>query len=145
MFWVYLLLVVSVTIFPIPLPAGANGMEIKRPAAEILSRVNLVPLRFGGLFSLHPNVIFHELAGNILLTIPFGFGICLLAPPRARVLPVLAVGTGLAIETAQLLVCLGIGGSYRGVDINDVLLNAAGVWIGWGVFKAFVWVKNRLM
>jgi glycopeptide antibiotics resistance protein len=33
------------------------------------------------------------------------------------------------------MVSLGIGGAYRGVDINDVLLNAAGVLLGYAFFR----------
>jgi len=56
----------------------------------------------------------------------------------------LAAGAGLVIETAQFLVSLGIGGRYRGVDINDVLLNAAGVLIGYGLFRVFAWMYRAL-
>jgi len=140
-FWLYLMLVVAVTLFPIPLP---DGLEARQSAAHILSRVNWTPLYFGGLFSLHPNVILRELAGNIVLTIPLGFGVNFLARCRARHMPFLAAGVGLVIETAQLLVSLGIGGRYRGVDINDVLLNAAGVLIGYGLFRLFAWMYRAL-
>jgi glycopeptide antibiotics resistance protein len=33
-----------------------------------------------------------------------------------------------------------IGGAYRGVNINDVLLNAVGVLIGYGIFRVFTWL-----
>ena len=132
-FWVYLLIVAGVTIFPVPLSGALVG---RQPAAHILSRVNLVPFEFGKLFDLHSNVIFRELIGNILLTVPFGFGISFIAWVRGKQFPWLAIAVGLAIETTQLLVSLGIGGVYRGVDINDVLLNAGGVLAGYGFFRA---------
>jgi len=140
-FWLYLLLVVNATLFPIPLP---DGLAFRQPAAYILSHVNLVPLDFGGLFSLHPNVILHELVGNILLTIPLGFGLNFITRYRARHALGLAVAAGLAIETAQLGVSLVVGGRYRGVDINDVLLNAAGVMIGYGLFWVFAWLYRTV-
>jgi glycopeptide antibiotics resistance protein len=97
--------------------------------------VNLVPLHFGGLFDLHPNVIFRELAGNIFLTAPFGFGIPLLARVWEKRIFWLSLAVGSVIETTQLMVSLGIGTAYRGVDINDVLLNAAGVLLGYAFFR----------
>lgn len=131
-FWVYILSVIGLTIFPVPFP---NDSIERQPAAYILSRVNLVPLHFGGLFNLHPNVIFRELLGNILLTVPIGFGIPFLSSLREKPIPWLAIGVGLSIELTQLMISLWIGGAYRGVDINDVLLNATGVLIGYGLFR----------
>jgi glycopeptide antibiotics resistance protein len=131
-FWVYMLIVAGMTIFPIPL-----NIDVRTPLSGILSRINLKPLYFGGLFSLHTHVILQQLIGNVLLTIPFGFGINFLTRIKARRFPWVALGTGLAIELSQLVVSLGIGAAYRGVDINDVLLNAVGVLIGYALFRAF--------
>jgi glycopeptide antibiotics resistance protein len=133
-FWLYLLFVVSLTIFPMPLP---ETIVARTPVIYILSRVNLVPFNFGGLFDNHPNVIFQEIFGNILLTIPFGFGIPFLACLKPKNLPWLAIGAGLVIETTQLGFSLLIGGLYRSVDINDVLLNATGVLLGYALFRGF--------
>jgi len=132
LFWLYLLALVGLTLLPIPIP---GSLDDRQPVGVILSRVNLIPFDFGGLFNLHPNVIRHELVGNILLTVPLGLGLPFLAAIRPRVVPWLAVSVGLVIEAAQLLVSLAIGGAYRGVDINDVLLNAVGVLIGYGFFR----------
>jgi len=131
-FWVYMLIVAGMTIFPIPLDIG-----MRTPLLGILRRINLQPLYFGGLFSLHTHVILQQLIGNVLLTIPFGFGINFLTRIKAMRFPWIALGTGLAIEVSQLVVSLGIGAAYRGVDINDVLLNAVGVLIGYALFRAF--------
>jgi glycopeptide antibiotics resistance protein len=136
-FWLYLLLVVSQTIFPIPLP---EEIGTRSPVTYILSWVNLVPFNFGRLFDNNPNVIFQELVGNILLTMPFGFGIPFLARFKPKNFPWLALGAGFAIEVAQLGFCLLIGGNYRSVDINDVLLNAIGALLGYTFFRGFAWV-----
>jgi glycopeptide antibiotics resistance protein len=136
-FWLYLLFIVSLTIFPIPLP---ETIGIRSPVKHILSHVNLVPFSFGGLFDSHPNLIIQEIFGNILLTVPFGFGISFLARFKPKDLPWLAIGAGLAIETAQLGFSLLIGGLYRSVDINDVLLNATGVLLGYALFRWFAWL-----
>jgi glycopeptide antibiotics resistance protein len=137
LFWIYILALAGLTLFPIPI---GTAEESPRTAASILARVNLIPFDFGGLFDLHPNVIRYELGGNILLTVPFGLGLPFLFRMRARLIPWLAVMVGMAIETAQLLVSIAIGGAYRSVDINDVLLNAIGVLIGYGLFRASTWL-----
>ena len=49
-----------------------------------------------------------------------------------------------ALETAQLGVSLLIGAAYRSVDINDVLLNAAGVLLGYALFRGCAWGYARL-
>jgi glycopeptide antibiotics resistance protein len=128
----YMLMVAGMTLFPIPLDIG-----VRTPVLGILRRLNLRPLYFGGLFSLHTHVILQQIIGNILLTIPFGFGINFLARIKAGRYPWVAVGVGAAIEFAQLLVCLIIGAAYRGIDINDVLLNAIGVLTGYVLFRTF--------
>src|SRR5690554_3962628 len=63
LFWLYVLVLIGMTLFPIPIP---DTLEGRRPVTMILSRINLTPFDFGGLFELHPNVIRHELGGNIL-------------------------------------------------------------------------------
>ncbi len=144
-FWLYLLLVASLTVFPVPLPAGAPiGMGERQSIGHILSRVNLAPFSFGGLFDLAPRVIFDNLVGNVLLTLPFGFLISFIARLPARRIPWLAVGVGLCLEATQLAVSLLIGAAYRGVDVNDLLLNALGVLIGYGFFLGFAWLYRAV-
>jgi glycopeptide antibiotics resistance protein len=129
-FWAYLLSVVKVTIFPIPVPeVWATAM---RQAIFILSHANLMPFSYLGFFN--PHVILQEISRNVLLTVPFGFGISFIARVRPRDILWLSLGVGLAIEGAQLVVSLVIGGPYRTVDVTDVLLNAIGVWLGYGCF-----------
>ena len=140
-FWLYLLLVVSQIIFPIPLP---EGIRTRSPVTDILSHVNLVPFNFGRLFDYPPTVIFQQLFGNILLTVPFGFGLPFLARFKPKHFPWLALGAGFAIETAQLGFCLLVGATYRSTDINDVLLNAVGALLGYALFRGFAWVYGRI-
>ncbi len=71
----------------------------------------------------------------ILLTVPFGFGICFLTSLRGKRLFTLALLTGLALEGVQLFIGLAAGYYYHSVDINDVLLNALGVLVGSGLFR----------
>ncbi len=144
-FWIYLLAVVNLTLFPLPLPGRMDGGWARQSATFILSRVNLAPFYFGDLFFLRPKIVFFQLAGNVLLTVPFGFGISFVLGLKAKHFPWLAVAAGLCIETSQLVVSLVIGGAYRGVDINDVLLNATGVLIGYGFFRVFARVYLAIL
>jgi glycopeptide antibiotics resistance protein len=146
LFGIYILILIGVTLFPLPVPGFLGGPFPRQPVTEILERVNLVPTVFQQVAGVPLGSISFEITGNILLTLPFGLGICLIFPVRARLIPFLALAVGLAIEATQLLVSLIIGIGYRGVDINDVLLNAAGVLLGYGLFRALAKViLNRLM
>jgi glycopeptide antibiotics resistance protein len=126
--------VVSQTIFPIPI---LEGLGMRSPAAYILSSVNLVPFNYGRLFDNRPKVFLLETFGNILLTMPFGFGIPFLARFKPKSFPWIVISPGFAIETAQLLFCLLAGAVYRSVDINDVLMNTIGSLLGYALFRGF--------
>jgi len=136
-FWIYILLLVKVTIFPIPFYEDIRTIWTKQQVTFTLSHINLVPFKYLGFFNKY--VIFREIIRNILLTIPFGFGIRFITPFRARNILWLAIAVGLVIEITQLVISLGIVGVYRTVDVTDVLLNAGGVLLGYVFFKVFAW------
>lgn len=74
---------------------------------------------------------------NIVLTIPFGFGINFLV----RIKPIrfvwLAPAVGFGFEFSQLVISLVFRSGFRTSDINDVMLNAIGVLIGYTLFRVF--------
>ena len=72
---------------------------------------------------------------NILLTVPFGFGLPFVLDVRGRDVVLIGILFSLGIEVAQLLA----DGFYLAlptwtVDINDVLLNSLGVVVGYVAF-----------
>lgn len=134
-FWMYLLALVSVTIFPIPLP-DAGMFLTKQQITFVLSHINFVPFKYLSDPYANPYVVFLEIVQNILLTIPFGFGVSFIAQFKARDFLWLAIAVGLAIEIAQLVISLSVG-VYRTVDITDVFLNAVGVLLGYCIFRIF--------
>lgn len=71
---------------------------------------------------------------NAILTIPFGVGLGIFRKPRLLKLCFWALLTGLTLEGIQLLVKLVLGTFYHTVDINDVILNAFGVIVGYCIF-----------
>ena len=95
---------------------------------------NLVPFRTIGTY-LHGGssqlIAMVNLVGNIVLFVPVGF----LAPLVYRRMTwrkalILAVGVGLAMEGMEALFRVGI------FDVDDIMLNALGVMIGFGVFAS---------
>jgi glycopeptide antibiotics resistance protein len=143
-FGFYFLILIGLTLFPMPGVMEYEGLPWRESFAHIFSRINLIPLNYGGFFPDYSFLVYFEIKGNILLTIPFGFGINFLLPGVLKKRPWLAFSVGFAIETAQLISMLAWGISYRGVDINDVVWNTLGVFIGWGFFRVFVWLFSKI-
>ena len=130
-FGFYLIGVVSVVIFPIYLLNPAfDGQNYGHD-------VNLIPFNFGPSCTTSYDACLWQIRDNIILTIPFGFGICFLAPLNARDFIWLPFVVGLGLEISQFVVSHGYAHS---LDINDVILNAAGVLIGYACFRVFGWI-----
>ncbi|EIT87454.1 hypothetical protein A374_00240 [Fictibacillus macauensis ZFHKF-1] len=120
--------ILLVTLFP-----GYSGMAIPRV-------LNIVP--FVGMYdilfhSVDAGVPIRNLGFNMLLFVPFGFFLSLKQAP-SRVRPILIAGLlfSLAVEIAQYAYPTG-----RSADIDDVILNTVGTWIGytmWRLYKAVV-------
>ena len=130
-FWIYMIGVVSVVVFPFP---------IGIPNSNFKPDINLVPFDFG---YCHPEMLslcIRNLYGNILLTIPFGFGVSFIARIKPKNIFWLAIAVGFTFELVQLFISFAIRSSFRAVDVNDVILNAAGVLLGYAFFRFFAWV-----
>lgn len=133
LFGLYLLLLIDAVIFYIPATRETGPIITIQNIKFTLSRVNLIPLFFGD--QINPYYLSNEIFYNIMLTVPFGFGINFLLPLRRRKVFWIATVVGCSTELSQLLVSLFIvGGPYRSVDINDVILNTLGVWLGIALF-----------
>lgn len=141
-FWLYLLLLVSAVIFPIPLESNFWSEPGQSVVQAVLSRVNLIPFNYLIQFDGAPTAILYEIMDNILLTIPFGFGLNFLVRLKAQRVLWVSLALGLGLESAQLLVSFFVG-PYRTVDVTDVILNASGVLLGYTIFKGFAWLYRR--
>jgi glycopeptide antibiotics resistance protein len=134
-FWVYLLVVVQTVFFPIAINTGYSN-------PRILPTINLVPF-YSGYCSI-PKYCILNIVGNIILTIPFGFGINFLLRVKPRIFLWLAISIGFGFEFSQLVISLAFRSGFRTIDINDALLNATGVLIGYILFRAFAWAYLKL-
>ena len=135
LFWVYILVLVQAVIIPFVINTAVSP-------ASFFPSINLIPFYFGGCFNM-PAQCIAGIVDNILLTIPFGFGINFLARVRLRNIFWLALGVGLGCEISQLCISMLFKSGFRAIDINDVILNAAGVWMGYALFRAFAWLYIR--
>jgi glycopeptide antibiotics resistance protein len=130
-FGIYLIGVVSVVVFPIA-PLSAEYAETFRP------RLNLVPFYFG--ICDMPRLCLKNIIENILLTMPFGFGVSFIVHLKSKDFLWLALLVGIVFEVTQLIISLVFRSPFRAVDINDVILNALGVWFGYSIFRIFGWL-----
>ncbi|MBC7814767.1 MAG: VanZ family protein [Burkholderiales bacterium] len=123
------------TFFPIRIDATySDGMT----PAQFMRSINLIPFKFN--LSELPNIVLMQIFQNVLLTVPFGFGVNFVAQVTAKRIFWLAAAVGLGIEAGQLIISLLLRYPYRIIDINDALLNASGILIGYGIFRVFAWL-----
>lgn len=127
-----------------------------------LIRIGMLKLNFGGTLEGPANLIPFKtiiayghadkglliaginLLGNIILLVPFGFLIkALFRNLSWQKKLLIAVGAGLAIEGTQVILHIGI------FDIDDVILNAIGVVVGYWKFdlfhKWFPTIKSKII
>ncbi|MCA1634647.1 MAG: VanZ family protein [Acidobacteria bacterium] len=138
-FFLYLVFVAALTVVPIPMS------RFRVPGS---SEVNLVPI-LNSLKCLPPtltarrNVFLYclqNMAGNIFLFLPLGFFLPLVSDRFGTIKRVLLVALVLSssIEVVQFLSRLI--GTFRTVDVDDVILNTLGAGVG---FLLFTLVKRK--
>jgi glycopeptide antibiotics resistance protein len=132
-FWIYFLNVVQVVIFPIYVNVGDPFFG---------PSINLIPFYFGACEM--PDLCVRGVINNIILTIPFGFGINFLARVKTRNSFWLSLVVGFGFELLQLVISLVFRSGFRAVDINDAILNAVGVLLGYALFRAFAWAYVQI-
>ena len=153
LFGLYLLFALGLMFFPFSVPANWPASIDWQQTLSGLSRgfsINLIPFYFGNMYTytslgyIYTGFPTREVVGNLLFTVPFGVGVTFLKSLRPRQIFAWALGVGLALEGAQLVLkVLGLG-PYHAVDINDVILNALGVLLGFGGYQAVVWGLRRV-
>jgi len=75
---------------------------------------------------------------NILLFIPFGFGLPFITDFRMKKVVIIGCIVSLMIELLQLMSGFIAGITFRVADINDVIFNTLGVLLGYLLFIQFV-------
>lgn len=119
----YVTLVFSVTLFPIPYQLGAAGSDYA---------YNFIPLR-SIADSLRDGLrpALRSIAANVVMFLPFGVLLPLISKKNRFWRCVLySLLFSLFIELLQYLIGLQIGYRYRNVDVDDLLLNTLGGGLG---------------
>ena len=137
-FGIYLLYALQVTFFPLEISGGyADAM---RQNSSWITDINLIPFYIPDGYRENKDLsqfVLIQFGSNILLTMPFGFGVNFIGRFRRRDFLWLPFAVGFGIELSQLVMNFLLRYPYRVVDITDALLNAAGVLIGYGFFRLF--------
>lgn len=131
--------VVAVAFFPFPYQAEL----LQSHEADFGLQTNLLPvwsLIEAIATGANPSVV-HQSVGNALMLMPLGVYLPLLLPRARRVGTTVSIGLGLsvAIELAQFAISALLRFPYKTADVDDVILNTAGVAFGYGIY----WVASR--
>ena len=127
-FYVYVLFVVAIVFFPIPLHLVYNTQLF--PLSYFY---NIIPFKTV-LITLERNPI--QPLGNFLLLLPFGMFYTLFNQKvNLKLVILLGLLISLGIELIQLTMSLLIGVPFRVFDIDDLILNTSGAIVGSLIIK----------
>ncbi len=133
---VYLAWLFGATFFPVSL----EGESVYEALLSRLNQPNIIPFHTIIETLTLPStwIKVRLLLGNVLVFVPFGVLAPVIWPRLGRAWRMLLAGLVLSvgIELGQLAVSLLLGYWYRMTDIDDVLLNVAGVMLGFAVYWA---------
>lgn len=127
-FFIYLVGVIKFTQFPIYLSEYMRA-EMGQTVWRDMNLIPLVTLKYA---VLNTSLL------NILLTIPFGFGLPFVSNLRFRRVIIAGAIFSIMLEFLQLATALIVGFTFRVVDINDVIFNTIGAVVGYALFIGFI-------
>lgn len=139
-FFIYMLCLVSLTLFPLRINFDENYHWIS---------VNLIPIigTIKAITNTTKDAVWHDyiikfwimnIVGNLVLMFPLGVLIPVLWNKYNSMIKItlIALCLSLSIETIQLASCY-IGNVGRAFDIDDILLNTVGASLGFVFYKIF--------
>ena len=139
-FYVYIVKVLDYTLFQfqslILLKYFMPNLILK--GQTVGKSINLIPL-----ITLTPQDLETSLL-NILLLIPFGFGLPFITNFRMKKIVVIGALLSIVIEFLQFITGFMAKITFRIADINDVIFNTLGVAIGYILFVGFVHIYRRI-
>ena len=131
-FYVYVIMVLGITLFPIPYEQAGNIIPVPHnfvPFKSIISSLEMGITRTSLM----------QIGGNILISAPYGVTLYLTLRKRNKAaLLLLPFLFPIVIELLQLFIGLIIGVTYRSFDIDDFILNSLGAYLGIGFSGIFL-------
>ena len=141
LFVLYILMVVSVTLFPlyigVPHEEFSSGFINYMPLISIFRDISQVGIAYSGDTLFMIKLIVRNVGGNILMLMPLGFLMPLLWEKFKRLKNMIMMGLfiSLSIESLQFVECLLGIAIARAVDIDDVICNVLGTFLGYSIYK----------
>ncbi|GEM_PF-1245015 len=134
-FYFYIVAVLYYTIFKFQSLFLLNWLspnQLMLKGHTVVQGINLVPLVALRLADVKTSLL------NILLFIPFGFGLPFISKLQMRKVIITGALFSITIELLQLLTGVLAHKSFRTADINDVIFNTTGAAIGYLLFILFI-------
>ena len=139
-FYVYIVKVLDYTLFQFQslllLKYFMPGLILNGQTAG--ENINLIPLVTLTSQDLKTSLL------NILLLIPFGFGMPFITDLRMKKIVVIGALFSISIELMQLITGFMAKTTFRIADINDVIFNTVGAAIGYILFFGFMRISHHI-
>jgi glycopeptide antibiotics resistance protein len=139
-FYIYIVKVLDYTLFQfqslILLKQFTPELMLNGLTAE--KSLNLIPLITLTLADVKTSFL------NILLMMPFGFGLPLITNLRMKKVVLIGIFFSICIEFLQFITGRIAHITFRIADINDVIFNTVGIAIGYIIFIGFVHIYRYI-
>lgn len=135
----YLVALLSVVFLPLHgFRSAADGYQGTQPLTRAWEWGTQFDLPWSG-GQLH-----WQRVANAAMTVPFGFGFGLLAPRLGvRRIGLACTAWAISLELMQLGISVMLGIAYRTFDVNDIVDNAIGAWLGLTLYGATALLVRR--
>ena len=147
-FFIYLLCVLNITIFPIPFQKTFINDFLNSLGSDPRYKYNLIPFMtvidsVKNAFTYNTyGLEFKNIGGNLILLTPLGIYVHFIKRNLGRKnILIMGFAIAMVIELIQLSISLLLGYSYRSFDVDDLILNTLGFIIG---YKSFSLIKNEI-
>ena len=145
LFVCYVIALIGIVFFPFPIQRELIEDSIRYAMEQYHNFIPFsTPLRsFNEMGDIGILSLMH-LFLNVLLFIPLGFLVPIIWSKKMSVQSVVWCGffTSLCVEAVQFLLSLSLGYVYRSADVDDLILNTLGTFMGYLLFK-FTYYKKR--
>lgn len=123
-FYVYVIMVLGITLFPIPYAQAGNLIPVPHNLIPFKSIISVLEMGI-------TRTSLMQIGGNILISAPYGVMLYLtLRKKHKAYLLLFPLIFPVVIELLQLFIGLIIGVAYRSFDIDDFILNLLGAYLG---------------
>jgi glycopeptide antibiotics resistance protein len=140
-FFIYVLCLIGVTLFPLEISFNKNCTWISVNVIPIVDTIKEIVTTTNDT-NMHNDMIrfwIKNIGGNLILLLPLGIIVPILWSKfnSAVKTTTFAFCLSLSIEALQL-VSFYIGNTGRDFDVDDILLNTIGAYIGYIIYKKFI-------